>query len=101
MKWYLNARESAPTLQGQAAFVKSCPSDEILTEMVEAVKDARLVGWDIADMPTIEVRVLEEIDRVARINNTLVVVLAAQSVVIELLTRPLSNIVWSGSGRSV
>jgi hypothetical protein len=71
----------------------------MLAEILEAVKDARLVGWDLADVPNLEPSALEEIDRIARVNNTLVVVFAAQRPVIELLTRPLSNIVWSGSDR--
>ena len=78
--------------------MKSRPSEEMLAEILEAVKDARLVGWDLADVPGFDLRALEEIDRVARVNNTLVVVFAApRPVILELTTREFSNIVWSGS----
>ena len=66
----------------------------MLAEVSEAVKDARLVGWDLRQIAHLEFSELEQIDQLARTWNTLVVVINARPEIIrELLIRPLSNVV--------
>jgi hypothetical protein len=94
MMSYLIGPGSAPNAQGQAAYVKSRPSAAMLSEISEAVKDARLVGWDLSDVPNIELSAIQQIDDLARRCNTLVVVVEAQPhLVRELSMRPLSHVV--------
>ena len=94
MKCYLVEPGSRPTAQGQAAYVESKPSAAMLDEVSEAVKDARLVGWDLGQVPHLDFGDLEQIDQLARRWNTLVVVIKAPPEITHALsTRPLSNIV--------
>ena len=94
MKCYLVGPGSRPTAQGQAAYVESQPSAAMLDEVSEAIKDARLVGWDLGQVPNLEFSDLEQIDQLARSWNTLVVVIKAPPEIVRtLLIRPLSNVV--------
>ena len=66
----------------------------MLAEVSEAVKDARLVGWDLSELADLEFSSLEQINELACKCNTLVVVVEAQPPLVrELLARPLSNVV--------
>lgn len=95
---FLNSRGSAPTLQGQAAFVKSTVSDALLAEVGEAITDARVVGWDLSAVVNVDWSALEEVDSLARRWNTLVVVVGADERVVERLqTEELSNVILSRS----
>lgn len=94
MTTYLIGRGSAPTAQGQAAFVKSRVSPGMIAEIREAVQDARLVGWDLSELTNLDYAVLEQIDRLAQKCDTLVVVVAAPpEIERQFLDRPLGHVV--------
>lgn len=74
-------RDPTATTKRQAAIVIPDPGiDEaaLLSEITDAIRNARLVGWKLSGVSDLERSVLDSLNRIARFEDTLLVIVDAQ-----------------------
>lgn len=62
-------------------------------EIQDAIRNAQLVGWDLSEVPDLDQSVLEFINHIAQIEETLVVIVNAQPPLAQRIERGLTNLV--------
>jgi hypothetical protein len=94
---YVDDTESLGGVQRLAAIVappRGADPVAVRDGIAEAIRRARLIAWDLSEVPAVEPVLLDEVNLLANQNESLVVIVAAQPAVIRMLSeRPMSNLV--------